>query len=886
MSNYLPNVSKRQRLYDSRVIRQEISDPAFTNPPRGKNIEKKIIQNQSIPNKLDIPTYLQSRQDEIITLENAMIKSRTAGSTRVFQSLPRSLRRRTASHNVKRIPKRMRWKALKEMGVSTVAATTTTKGITPAGRPIAKKQHRGRTRFSIQRKIKLLKYSLKWKVNGKLLDGEWVSNKNVKIGERIKQLRKELMDLHKPSPQNPFSESNDSDLVSKHRYQAFEALNGKVLNQTGAHDNTSVNDHSKQHKITSLKYATRQAQYKWLPTHVWHAKRSKMVKRWDWAMAYKPTMKNYRLTSRQSRINGGLLQDVSFINTMVINSNRDQIDKLHNFVRLLTKGNANKSKFQKLVWNGLFYINDEPIGYGEIMWSNTSELSRCIIRCHPIIYLKIFNYALKGFENDDSVSIHDCKYSIGGISIQGPKSLLAIQSILHQRDNSKDGTFGNLMSLGKLNDINLIPNGTCLSFNVADPRFWPNQKPQPKNKFSHVQSSEEIINYEHDEDLNNEEDIIEKIIELRQKSNLNNSDLFSIDKRSKSYINQLSNKLLDSRRHDNIGKPIPLESNDPSIPIVLYRSNDKWTILMPWFWVLPFWLKLTQIPHMNFIGLKQNDQLAFERSQVGLNDMIFTKDGYIQSQIELDLVKFDWQKKPKSHRIQYDKLNVSPTGLGEILCPFGQDWRALQTIRLATQRIASSGQPKMSNEPIKDDKLNIVPQKLSDILPLVKSIQLAEQTLKESNNHQILLDHMPVKLSTVPSSLAATDKNFTFSITKMPPLEITGIKFSCESYGNIEPNARIYQIPSNQLYKLDLKSDPIEESIFDEKKVTAIWETPSLENIIGLVTSGGFNLTKGFSTGIGFVDSSSLGEKDTGICLIRNVASDKPALVKWEKLVF
>ena len=40
---------------------------------------------------------------------------RAQGKARVFQSLPRHLRRRAASHNPKRVPKRLRRKAAQEV---------------------------------------------------------------------------------------------------------------------------------------------------------------------------------------------------------------------------------------------------------------------------------------------------------------------------------------------------------------------------------------------------------------------------------------------------------------------------------------------------------------------------------------------------------------------------------------------------------------------------------------------------------------------------------------------------------------------------------------------------------------------------------------------------
>lgn len=46
-----------------------------------------------------------------------MIPSREAGTQRAFQSLPRHLRRRAASHNIRRLPLRLRERAKAEVSL-------------------------------------------------------------------------------------------------------------------------------------------------------------------------------------------------------------------------------------------------------------------------------------------------------------------------------------------------------------------------------------------------------------------------------------------------------------------------------------------------------------------------------------------------------------------------------------------------------------------------------------------------------------------------------------------------------------------------------------------------------------------------------------------------
>lgn len=93
---------KRERVRNARQIRSEASS---ANP--GEFSESGSV--------LNIPSFVSSREYEIKQLQQSIHSSKQSSSTRVFQALPRSLRRRTASHNVKRIPKRLRNKALKEM---------------------------------------------------------------------------------------------------------------------------------------------------------------------------------------------------------------------------------------------------------------------------------------------------------------------------------------------------------------------------------------------------------------------------------------------------------------------------------------------------------------------------------------------------------------------------------------------------------------------------------------------------------------------------------------------------------------------------------------------------------------------------------------------------
>lgn len=89
---------KRVKIQDARTLAVQSSDTAL-----------------SKTGELNVAAFVAARQFEIRALEAGIRKSKNAATTRAFQQLPKSLRRRTASHNVKRVPRRLRARAKREV---------------------------------------------------------------------------------------------------------------------------------------------------------------------------------------------------------------------------------------------------------------------------------------------------------------------------------------------------------------------------------------------------------------------------------------------------------------------------------------------------------------------------------------------------------------------------------------------------------------------------------------------------------------------------------------------------------------------------------------------------------------------------------------------------
>lgn len=101
---------KKQRMADARTITFQEPTPSGSTQAGTSRIGLRVL-----PGALDVEKFSQARQFEIRAMHDAMQSSSDASTSRAWQELPRHLRRRAASHDVRRVPIRLRDKARAEM---------------------------------------------------------------------------------------------------------------------------------------------------------------------------------------------------------------------------------------------------------------------------------------------------------------------------------------------------------------------------------------------------------------------------------------------------------------------------------------------------------------------------------------------------------------------------------------------------------------------------------------------------------------------------------------------------------------------------------------------------------------------------------------------------
>uniref|UniRef100_A0A674HXU4 POP1 homolog, ribonuclease P/MRP subunit n=1 Tax=Terrapene triunguis TaxID=2587831 RepID=A0A674HXU4_9SAUR len=171
--------------------------------------------SQEMPKYITASTFAQARAAEI----NAMLKAVTQKSSNslVFQTLPRHMRRRAMSHNIKRLPRRLREIARKEAE--------------------------------------------------------------------------------------------------------------KAVHQKKEHSKNKCRKARRRHVNLVVEFNRRQKKNIWLETHIWHAKRFHMVKKWGYCLGDRPTTKSYRACYR-AMTKHCLLQDLSYYCCLELNGKEEELLKV------------------------------------------------------------------------------------------------------------------------------------------------------------------------------------------------------------------------------------------------------------------------------------------------------------------------------------------------------------------------------------------------------------------------------------------------------------------------------------------------------------------------------------------------------------------------------
>ncbi|XP_047492472.1 ribonucleases P/MRP protein subunit POP1-like [Penaeus chinensis] len=192
-------------------------------------------------------------------------------------------------------------------------------------------------------------------------------------------------------------------------------LRDRHMREGGANVKTTKRPKKKyRHRPNNLlaEYNRRQSEYLWLETHVWHAKRFHMTRKWGYALSESPTMKGYRSTLRAAT-KTCTVQDVSYLCCIELEGTRASllaglapITQSLDLVKLKSPEVLQGKKWVSLV---LFMKDKKPygaLGSVDILWhpkpgnhqdTKETENSKLWLWVHPSAHFRVVNLLMETY---------------------------------------------------------------------------------------------------------------------------------------------------------------------------------------------------------------------------------------------------------------------------------------------------------------------------------------------------------------------------------------------------------------------------------------------------------------------------------------------------------
>lgn len=851
--------------------------------------------------ELDLQAFVAAHEFEIRSLEQSMATTKAGGTSRAFQKVPRGLRRRTASHNPKRVPKRLRAKAIREMTDDNTPTVEARKRKPRTTRARIRAETAKRLRILADRKRRIMTKKADRDTNDTEMKGTGV------VGR-------------KPRPK----------------------IRRNLLNEP---------------PTPPAKFRKRQLNKTWLPTHPWHAKRARMTEPknplWRFAIPLTPNEKMYRPLHRSQGDRGAVVWDMSYMSTIGLCGNPFGMERVLKRVGVTDESSWNhkgrKWRLGTRSWSGLLSRNTKggirQICPSTIIWNPTSpdekvsedpkkQIRQVFLRVHPSAFLEVFNEILRLAKMETpQLYIEDLRYEIGSIETTGPASTELLLSVItphgtQEKPKSKHAEL--FQSLTGLSNPAALPSNSILGFSAQDPRL---RYPPRKAIFS--------------DDPEDEMKLLEVMASWPAEERLKTYSIFNRDARHSASL--LPSQGLINRRRSAINPGSSLKSTtvDPPIPILLLANRSgtgtqiqgTWTLLAPWKCIMPFWHSFVHCPlttggNPRFAGMNETMQVAFERGLPWFPADFISTDAGVAWELEQRRLRNEkWDKQPKSKRVEWKSLDLGAERKGEIGDGSACDFEFLFGLS------KSQGQTLDSEEPVSTE---------SDTDAMdVDGKETAPQTVKEG----------PVSLRLL-NQVAKTTFNQMISSNSppcIPPNAIVNVRISILGRGIVGPCARIYRLPSTPVsaptsfdsevpatippqptlkssLPHDLRSQwlaripssssassnsqkPLKVTKFTDletrKRILALELTappaaypppkpntvdigghplvPDAEDLIGFVTTGSFNLSDGRGLAIGSVAVEKVIEgikngNGLKLCVVREAGENVGWIARWEAI--
>lgn len=845
--------------------------------------------------ELDLQAFVAAHEFEIRSLEQSMATSKAINNTRAFQQVPRGLRRRTASHNPKRVPRRLRARARREMADDNTPMVES--------RRRKPRTTRARIRSETAKKLGILaerkrKRRLK-KVQSKQTDESKGDEASLAVIGR------------KPRPKIRRNELNDP-------------------------------------PTPAARFRKRQINKTWLPTHAWHAKRARMTDPkeplWRFAIPLTPNEKIYRPAHRAQGDRGALVWEMSYISTIGLYGNAAGIERVLKRVGVTQDSCWNekgrKWRMGTRSWTGVLSREKgeykRQIGPSTILWNPESQDEKPVedakkqkrevfLRIHPSAFLELFNELVRLTKMENPrLYIEDLRFEIGSIELTGPASTETLLSVLSPYSAKGKTQHANLFeSLAGLTNPASLPAGAILSFKAQDPRL---RYPPRRMQVSHDEEAQMKL--------------LETMAEWPAEEALEPYAIFSRDARYQASLLPSQGSLNRRRSKGTPGNYLKPTKMDPPIPITLLatragngtQTQGSWTLLAPWKCIQPIWYSIVHCPlasggNPRFAGVNESQQVAFERGLPWFpTDFLGTDAGADWELEQRRKRRRAWERRPKSKRTEWKTLDLGGGRRGEIGNGLACDFEFLFGLDQSQHEGPETEETPVSGDAMDVDQEEQVPKAKQ---PKVSPLHLLHQIPKDTFNGLLSTTHSPIPANAVitvrisllargvasscariyslpsgavgrtvpieaevastippPSSSSTLPQDLRAQwLSRIPP-PTTALKKSAKT-----PKAKDLETRKRLLaQELTSPPEPYPPGAPNESDIGGHPLVPDADHLIGFVTTGSFSLSEGRGVAIGCLSvEKALHElrsspNEGRLCIVRNAGENVGWIAKWEVL--
>lgn len=845
---------KRAKISIARTIVTQSSDSALKN------------------GELDLQSFMKAREFEIKALESGMRETKKTLNLRAFQQVPRDMRRRTASHNVKVVPKRLQNRAKREQKQDNTPTVLFNKR-KPA-------TSRARIRAETAKRLGIL-------------------------------------------------------AAKKRATKGKDAENGDGITPRVPRPKLRMNTLNDTPKPKS-KFRKRQIHKTWLPTHLWHAKRANMTEPknplWRFTLPINCTEKSYRPTHRAIGARGTVAWDMSYMSTIGLEGPQASLEKLLKALGLTDQRMWEQKKWTtgKRSWSGWLSRAVEgqrlQIGPSTIVWCSSErddtdpasadkpkkELpSQLFLRIHPSIFLETWTEVIR-LSKIQRPAVHatDLRFEIGSIVMTGPGSTEALLGILHPYSDtmkSDDAHASAFKSLAGVTNAGSLPANAILSFLIKDPRL---QYPPRKVSLPDLTDEEAMFT------------LLETLSAWPVDALHPSPELFDRDARHKA-SRLPSQKAINRRKSLATPDSYPsLLDTDPRIPVMLLASispaktsaQGSWTLLAPWKCITPVWYGLVHYPLSSggsprFGGLQELRQTHFEQGIPWFPaDYPGTSAGLAWEKDEREKRKAEWDKRPKGKRTEWDSLDLGGGRKGEIGLGWACDFEKLV-------ELTSKGNDEAQEKPVDQTSnasaaqapmIQHLDKKTFTSLLSSKSMDLPSSTAVATIRLTLVSRGVATPCARIYRLPAPAQDNHDTASTTMSvgtreqwlsllPSDSANPKAPKPNSKRARLQSRIpLNTPLPQRIRLVAQSllEAPSTSLSEEGEEDGHPLVPGEKDLIGFVTTGEFNLAEGKGIAVGSIMVAATVEclrqdelhaaKNGRLCIVRNAGEKIGRLARWE----